>query len=299
MSFKPPKQWVLSENETISSFCNWQSNLLYHLSLNNEFSPFIADTFEWQRKSVTNRGLVDDADGTADRKTAVQKNIQLERMLGIIAQFCPSLLRNDILKKSTSLKWIWKRVRKHYSFSQSEVNFLKLYSIKREPEERYETLYQRIIAHLDDNLLTVESGIIHDGAAVASDEEITPTVERLAVYLWLTLIDGRLPAYVSRVYAHDLQTKSCKEIQPQICENMDSLLAEMAAQDDISVHYTRSNFSNQRRRSENRNTSRSNNNFNNNNNNNSSNNNNGIFNNNNNSANTQVVKRPQQQKQRQ
>ena len=86
---------------------------------------------------VANRGLADDPvdAANADRKTAVQKNIQLEIMLGIIAQFSPALLRNDILKKSTSLKWIWSRVRKHYSFSQSDVNFLKLSTIKREPEE--------------------------------------------------------------------------------------------------------------------------------------------------------------------
>ena len=97
MSFKPPKQWVLTEHETISSFCNWQSNLLYHLSL-NEFAPFIADTFVWQKKSVANRGLADDTTGNdADRKTAAQKNVHLERMLGIVAQFCPSLLRNDII----------------------------------------------------------------------------------------------------------------------------------------------------------------------------------------------------------
>ena len=245
MSFKPPKQWVLTEKETISSYSSWQSNLLYHLSLNNEFSAFIADTSTWQRKSVANRGLTDDPADVADRKTAPQKNIQLERMLGIIAQFSPALLRNDIIKKSTSLKWIWCRVRKHYSFSQSEVNFLKLYSIKREPEERYETLFQRIVAHLDDNLLTVESGLQHDGAVPTSDEEMSPTVERLAVYIWLTLIDIRLPAYVARVYAHDLQTKSLKDIQPHLCEAMDSLLVDMSVQDDASVSYSRA--SNQHR----------------------------------------------------
>ena len=83
-------------------------------------------------------------------------------MLQYIAQHAPVFLRGDIVKNSTSLKWIWQRIRRHYSFDQSEVNFLKLYAIKREAEERYETLYQRIIAHLDDNLLTVESGILDD-----------------------------------------------------------------------------------------------------------------------------------------
>ena len=240
-SFRPPKQWVLSEHETITSFASWQSNILYHLSLNNEFAPFLEDNATWQKKSVANRGLAADGDTVAanERKTAAQKNIHLDRMLGLIAQFSPSLLRNDIIRKSLSLDWIWKRIRKHYSFQQSEVNFLRLSLIKREPEERYETLFQRIVAHLEDNLLTTDSEIHHDGAAVEANEELTPTCERLAVYLWLNLVDQRLPAHISRVYAHDLQKKSLKDLQPHICDAMDSLLAEINTQEEINVNYSR------------------------------------------------------------
>ena len=250
MTFRVPKPWVLQETETsITTFCNWQSNILFHLSSNNDFATFLPDEFTWQKKSVQNRGLIDDVAPIpqADRKTAIQKNMQLEMMLGIIAQFCPPLLRNDIVKNSTSIKWIWSRIRRHFSFMKSEVHFLKLHDIKREPNERYETLYQRIVAHMEDNLLTVESGMTHDGAVLTADEEISPTVERVAVYLWLQLIDARLPAYISRVYAHDLQRKSLKDIQPQICDSMDSLLSEMAAQDEVNVNYSRSNFNNRGR----------------------------------------------------
>ena len=59
-SFKPPKQWVLTEQETITSFASWQSNIIYHLSLNNEFAQFIEPTAAWQKQSVTNRGLAND-----------------------------------------------------------------------------------------------------------------------------------------------------------------------------------------------------------------------------------------------
>ena len=245
--FRPPKPRELSDNnETITTFASWKSNILYHLSLNNEFASFLES--EWGKSSVANRGLVADGDDIAqnERKTAAQKKIHLERMLGLIAQFSPSLLRNDIIDKSTSLSWIWKRIRKHYSFQQSEVNFLRLSTIRREPEERFETLYQRIVAHLEDNKLTTDSNILHDGAAVTVNEELSPTCERLAVYLWLNLVDQRLPAHVSRVYAHDLQRSSLKDLQPQICDAMDSLLAEINTQEDINVNYSRT-FSGSRR----------------------------------------------------
>ena len=154
-------------------------------------------------------------------------------MLGWIAQHAPVLLRNEILKDSTSLAWIWTRIRRHYGFVQSEVHFLALSDIKRKDDERYETFFQRIRCHLDDNLLTIASGIHHNGAAVTADEVMSPTTERLAVYLWLTLIDERLPSYVARVYAHDLTTKSLKDIQPFLSRSMDSLLAELSAQNEL------------------------------------------------------------------
>ena len=106
--FRPPKQWSLTENETITSFSNWQSNMLYQLSLGNDFTRFISS--EWSKKSVPNRGLTDDVPTdppSPTTKTAVQKSIALDRMLGLIAQFSPSLLRNDIIRNSTNLSWIW------------------------------------------------------------------------------------------------------------------------------------------------------------------------------------------------
>ena len=246
-AFRPPKPWKLKEEkETISGFENWQSNCLYNLSLSNEFAPFL--TTQWRPQSVLHRGLLDDPTTVdeAVRKTAAQKAILLDRMLGIIAQWAPSLLRKDVVKYSTSLSWIWQRIRRHYGFAQSEVNFLKLSNIKRKADEEFETFYQRILAHIDDNLLKVSSNLLHDGVAVAVDEEMSPTTERLAVYLWLQLIDERLPTYVAQVYAHDLTAKTLKDIQPHLSLSMDSLLAELNAQTDIQVQYTRSSYEKRR-----------------------------------------------------
>ena len=99
MAFRAPKQWSLTEKETITTFYNWQSNLQYHLSTTAEFVPYLEE--EWQPKAIANRGLQDDGEDVAQagHKTAAQKNI-LERLLGLIAQFVPTLLRNDVIKKA-------------------------------------------------------------------------------------------------------------------------------------------------------------------------------------------------------
>ena len=67
---------------------------------------------------------------------------------------------------------------------------------------------------------------------------MSPTVERLAVFLWLHFIDERLPSYISRVYAKDLQGNSIKDLQPQISMNMKSILDDLNAQEDIKVQYS-------------------------------------------------------------
>ena len=41
--------------------------------------------------------------------------------------------------------------------------------------------HQRIAAHLKNNLLTVVSGLQHDGAVATEDKVMSPTTERLAV----------------------------------------------------------------------------------------------------------------------
>ena len=75
--------------------------------------------------------------------------------------------------------------------------------------------------YVADNLLTAASELLHDGVAPTEDEALSSTTERLAVYLWLFLIDARLPAYVARVYAHDLQFKTLKDIRPQLSQSME------------------------------------------------------------------------------
>ena len=237
-AFKARKLQTLTENETISSVNSWQQNMEFHLPSCNEFSLFLDPKFTWGSKSTPNRGLTSDVTGE-NQRSAAAKCIILNHMIGLIVSYCPETIRLEIDRKATSLKWIWQRIRRHYGFSKSESHFLKLGNITLNDGERHESFYQRIMSHLYDNLLTTDSGILFDGEPISTNEEMSPTVERLAVYLWLQLIDTRLPAYVSRVYSHDLLSKSIKDIQPEICQNMDSLLMEISAQEDIKIAYAR------------------------------------------------------------
>ena len=225
---KAPKPWKLTETETFTSFTNWQSNLSYVLSQETNFVPFLAPDMTWSKASTANRGLQAVTTG-GNQLSAAQRNAHLQQMLGLIAQWVPTFLTNDIVKSSTSMADVWNFIRKYYGFQQSEVTFMKFSSITWEEGERPERLYQRVLAHLQDNLLQKDGKLKHDGVDVTADEVISPTVERLAVLRWMELLHPQLPQLVQRTFACDLQRMTLKDLQPQIVDALEGFLAELKA----------------------------------------------------------------------
>ncbi len=238
---KPPKPWILTEEETFSSFRNWRRTILSNLKPDKNYAPFLKDKATWQvlKSADPNRGLTDDAGENAATKE--DKVSYLNDMLNYIAQYSPEVLHSEISINCTTLDEIWQVIRDYYGFKQSETQFLKFSSLKWEQGERPEKLYRRILAHLQDNLLTKESGLLHDKKAPTENEDMSPTVERLAVIKWMELIDPDLHTLVARTFAHDLQTKTLKDLQPLIRDSLDSLLEELKQKRE-DVHISKLKF---------------------------------------------------------
>lgn len=232
MAAKPPKPWKLTEDESFASFTSWQHNLVYNLSCDTNFQRFLAQGATWTKASASNphRGLTDDGGRYGMR--AAQKAQHLHQMLGLITQWVPHYLATDIISNSTSMDSIWQSIRKYYGFQQSEAQFMKFTSISWEEGERPERLYQRLLAHMQDNLLCSGSRLKHNGSVPVNNEEMSPTVERLVVLRWMELIHPSLPSLVQRTFAHDLQTMTLKDLQPQIVDALDGFLEELR-QDDV------------------------------------------------------------------
>ena len=114
------QQWQLTKNETFSSFENWRQNLLHNLSLDPNFAEFLAEGTQWQKRTaaVPTRGFMNDGDEIPEalRKTAVQKAMLLDIMLGQIAYFCPIIAPMTITKRAKSLDEIWLVIRQHFGF---------------------------------------------------------------------------------------------------------------------------------------------------------------------------------------
>ena len=228
-----PKQWSLTKQESITSFGAWRQNLQYTLSLDQNFASFLVDGFTWQKKSAADplRGLNDDVDPIpeAQPRTAAQKVTQLELMLGQIANFCPVISRNTIVKNSTSISCIWQSIRLHYGFQSTGAHFIDL------DGERPEDLFQRLQSFVEDNLLRSDGSIRHYGEFPAEDEEISPSLENFIVLTWLRLIHKDLPGLVKQRYGTELRSQTLASINPEISQCLDSLLEEITSASEAKV----------------------------------------------------------------
>ena len=235
---RAPKQWCLSKVETINSFENWKQNLLYTLSLDSNFAPFLADGFTWLKKTKAQplRGLESDGETVplSRRLTARQKANFLELMLGQIANYCPIISRSTLVKNSTSLEFIWQTIRQHFGFQVTGAQFIDFSDIHLAADERPEDLYQRLAAFVEDSLLRANV-LTHHGEQVPEDEELTPTLENFIVLTWLRLIHPSLPRLVKQRYGTELRSRTLASIKPEISQALNSLLEEIRTSDDARI----------------------------------------------------------------
>ena len=271
---RAPRQWNLEPRETLNSYKNWKENLVYTLSLHSAFKPFLVPNATWGKLTTATpyRGLTDDGDTVPQnvRRTKEDKLAALNLMLGQIANFAQLISRDTIVKSSTSLNFVWNTIRGHFHFNTTGSRFIDLISIKLEASERPEDLYQRLVSFVNDNLLTADSGLTHHLARIATDEEMSPTLENIVVLLWLERIHVKLPALVKQRYGTELRNKTLASIKPEISQALSSLLTELSSNEESSRILRAQGF--QRRGGDQRNNynnynNYSNNNYNNNNNN--------------------------------
>ena len=235
-TFRPPKPTKLTKNESISSFETWKHNQKYNLQQDPMFKSFNAKIKSWNKVSANDphRGLVDDADGVADKKTAAEKLEVLQLMLDQIANWCPVISRTIIVNHSTSLNDVWQKIREHYGFLNTGGHFLDLSDIKREPDERPEDLFQRVFMFFEDNLLKA-NGLTHHGDRLTTDEAFSPSIENTITWYWLKLLHPGLPALVKQRYGSELRNKTLASIKTEISQAMSSLLEELSSMEEAKV----------------------------------------------------------------
>jgi hypothetical protein len=222
-----PKTWVLTKEETPSSFETWKENLIFNLVIDGSFVEFLREGFTWSSPSVLHRGLVDDGD-IDNKRTAQQKAAYLSLMLGSIAGYAPIVRRSFFTQEATSLHDIWSRLRTYYHFRKTGALILDFPTLVLESGESHESFWERLSSFLDDNLLSPNDHMKHLGEEVVTHEKTSPTLLNLTVVHWLRSIHLGLPALVKQRYATELRNTSLASLRDEISESLDCLVAELS-----------------------------------------------------------------------
>ena len=141
------------------------------------------------------------------RHMARQKVNFLELMLGQIANYCPVISRNTLVKNSTSIQSVWNMICAHFGFQITGAHFLDFANLHLEADERPEDFFQRLMAFVEDTLLRANS-LSHHGEATTEDEDLTATLENFIVLTWLKLIHPDLPKLVKQRYGTELRSRT-------------------------------------------------------------------------------------------
>lgn len=167
-------------------------------------------------------------------RLSVMKRATLNSLLTTIAAFCPEGLFKTVLTDSTSISWIRNRLVKVCNIESNGRHLPKVLNIKyNRGEESPAAFFERIKSNFLDSL--VPAGTFFHGAPLHSQETLSPTFESMIVIMCLKAIHPELPDFImqNKGMLFTRATPNFCDIQGELCETMDSLLAQMEAQDNI------------------------------------------------------------------
>ena len=238
-----PKIRELSSKETIATLESWKNTVIYGLRLNTDFRPYLQDGVVFGKKSKNKpyRDLKDDQrvdiikeEGQPDREVVViiksreEKTIEVDLLLDQIANYAPSIPRNDITKDCKSLREVWIQIRQYYNKQPTGSLLNDVWNIKREFEETPQALFARMKQLYDDNLLT-QHGLTHVDGQLTDDEELSPTLHSTIVLHWLQVLHPDLRNLVTQRFVTQLRDSTYAAIFPEISRSIDSLLEELSS----------------------------------------------------------------------
>ena len=126
------------------------------LELKAKSGPFLADGITWEKmtKTQTLRSFTDVGETVplSQRRMAPKKVNFLELMLRQIANYCPAILRNTIVKNSSSTPSVWNMIHTHFGFQITGAHFLDFANLHLEADNGLENLFQRLMAFVDNTL---------------------------------------------------------------------------------------------------------------------------------------------------
>ena len=215
----PPNQ-LPAEGVTDVQFKIWQEELEVYLETEDKFEVFLpGGRYDTWMSAESFEGRIENAKtpDTAEELLKIRKN--LRQFITLVAKYVHFDYYNPIIRHSTSLKWIYKKIREDYDIQQQGVHFLNILDLTWDPTGQMTPIgfYNSYRSSILGNLAKKNDVILWKSQTLTEDEKITPSHEDLILLNVLTLLHPKLPAFVKEQYGHKMgQDKRLMDFKTEI-----------------------------------------------------------------------------------
>ena len=202
--------------------------MVYQLRSEGDYKPYLSDDLVFGAKtsdSPTRKLLTTETAGKTT--TAAEKCEIVDFMLETIAQYCPKIPHNDIIRDCQSLAEVWQVVRLHSNIETTGALLNEVWNITRLPSETPQALYSRIKQAYDDNLIRKET-LKYKDKKLDADEVLSPTLHCTIILQWLQILHPKLRNLVTQRFCTELRHSTYAAIWPEISRSVNSLLTELS-----------------------------------------------------------------------
>ena len=236
----PTPQKLQSVGITRDDFETWWHFVKIYCQQNTDYNQFFpgGKYSQWtaETRDATRGISVDPAEGDGDitqrAAAAVAETMKirllLSSLLTTIAAFCPEGTFKPVLSESTSIQWIHDRIAKVCKIQTTGRHLPKVLNIKWEADkDTPDAFFLKVKSAFQDSLMP--AGTKYHGSALATPETLGPLTKSIIVVKWLEAIHPSLPNYImeNRGDLFTDESPNFCDIQPELCNIMDSLLAKV------------------------------------------------------------------------
>ena len=227
----PPAQ-LPNEGVTDTQFSIWKEEMEIYLECEAKFRKFLPNG-KYQNwiaaEENDQRILVAITPDTADLLPDIRRD--LRQFISIVAKNIHQDYYNPIMRHSTSLRWIYKKIREDFDIQLQGIHFMNILDLsfditgQTSPTGFYNQYRSMIIG----NLAKKDTKIEWKNEKLQEDEKLTPSHEDLIFLNVLMIIHPKLPNYVRENYAHRMgEGKRIMDFKTEILSKCKNYIQEIS-----------------------------------------------------------------------
>ena len=226
----PPTQ-LPAEGITDTQFAIWQEELEVYLEVEQKFRKFLpGGKYETWTPAEENPLRIEMPQAPDTENSLPDIRRELRQFITIIAKYVHQDYYNPIIRHSSSLKWIYTKIRQDYNIEQKGIFFLNILDLKWDPTAQTTPIgfYNQYRSMIIGNLAKRGDVVEWKNETLKEDEKLTASYEDMILLNVLHLLHPKLPMYVREQYAHKIGTnKRLMDYKTDILTNAKKFIQEI------------------------------------------------------------------------